>query len=60
VISDLNQTFTGSRAFSFRNELADQWYELSNPDESDHPMLVGWQSTLADFRQTRALTASTA
>ena len=39
VIKKLNadRMFTADRAFSFRNEFADAWYDLNNPDLVDPP-----------------------
>ncbi len=37
------------RAFSFRQEFSDAWYDLHNPDQTDTPMSVGFETTLADF-----------
>ncbi|MBL7792408.1 MAG: VCBS repeat-containing protein [Saprospiraceae bacterium] len=37
------------RAYSFRDEFADAWYDLHNPDLSDSPMVVEMETQLADF-----------
>ncbi len=43
-------TYTSfDRAFSFRQEFSDAWYDLHNPDQTDTPMSVGFETTLADF-----------
>ncbi len=49
VIENLRQSISGERPFSFRNQLPDQWYELHNPDQSDTPMVVRFQTTSEDF-----------
>ena len=35
--------------FSFRNQLADAWYDLHNPDQSATPMIVSFPTTRDDF-----------
>lgn len=37
------------RAFGFRNEFADAWYDLHNPEFSAKPMEVEFETRLADF-----------
>lgn len=49
VIERLDRSFSGDRAFSFRHELADQWYDLNNPDLTDNPMTVQFETSRADF-----------
>ncbi len=38
VIRQLTPTLSSDRAFSFKNQFADAWYELSNPDRSRTPI----------------------
>lgn len=35
--------------FSFRNQFADQWYDLLNPDQSGTPMVVRFSTRREDF-----------
>lgn len=49
VIDSMRQTTSGDRPFSFRNELADQWYDLHNPEQTTTPMVVKFQTLLQDF-----------
>lgn len=37
------------RAFSLRQEFSDAWYDLHNPEQTDSPMSVRFETTLADF-----------
>jgi hypothetical protein len=41
--------FKADRPFSFRNELADQWYDLHNPDQTATPMTVRFSTQRDDF-----------
>ena len=49
VISELSRSFSGDRLFSLRQQFADQWYELHNPDQSDTPMTVQFETQRDDF-----------
>ena len=51
VLQQLNakRTISSDRAFSFRNQFADAWYDLNNPDQSDTPMTVEFETVLGDF-----------
>lgn len=49
VIQDLGITITGDRPFSFRNQFADAWYDLNNPEQTDNPMTVSFETTREDF-----------
>jgi len=49
VIRDLDRTVIADRPFSFRNELADQWYDLHNPDQTATPMIVHFSTRPVDF-----------
>jgi len=51
VIQDLNAKarLSAERPFSFRNELADQWYDLNNPDQTATPMVVRFSTRREDF-----------
>ena len=49
VIKQLDPKESGERAFSFRDEFVDQWYDLHNPEQSDQPMTVRFDIGRADF-----------
>jgi hypothetical protein len=49
VIRSLDTQVRADRAFSFRQQFADQWYDLFNPDQTATPMTVQFQTTRADF-----------
>jgi peptidoglycan hydrolase-like protein with peptidoglycan-binding domain len=49
VIRQLNQTISADRAYSFRQEFADAWYYLNNPNQSSTPMVVQFETEAQDF-----------
>ncbi|MBN3884479.1 MAG: hypothetical protein HWQ44_16340 [Nostoc sp. JL34] len=49
VIQTLNPNLSADRPFSFRNQFADQWYDLHNPDQTKIPMKVKFQTFREDF-----------
>ena len=49
VIQTLNPNLSADRPFSFRNQFADQWYDLNNPDQTKTPMKVKFQTFREDF-----------
>jgi hypothetical protein len=49
VIQSLRQSVSGDRPFSFRNQLADQWYDLHNPEQTSTPMVVRFRTMPEDF-----------
>jgi hypothetical protein len=49
VIQPLNPNLNADRPFSFRNQFADQWYDLNNPDQTATPMKVRFQTVREDF-----------
>jgi hypothetical protein len=49
VIQQLDRRADGDRAFSFRHELPDQWYELHNPGENATTTAVGFRVDRDDF-----------
>ncbi len=49
VIQRLNRTVQADRAFSFRHEFPDPWYDLNNPDQTSTPMVVGFDTRPQDF-----------
>jgi hypothetical protein len=49
VIQTLKPNLSADRPFSFRNQFADQWYDLNNPEQTKAPMKVKFQTFRADF-----------
>ncbi|MCP4702907.1 MAG: hypothetical protein GY862_39505 [Gammaproteobacteria bacterium] len=49
VIQQLNNNISAERPFSFRNQFADQWYDLNNPKLTSTPMIVKFDTREADF-----------
>ena len=51
VIQHLNTTFSADRAFSFRNEFPDQWYDFNNMEEVEETVYipVEFEVLRADF-----------
>jgi hypothetical protein len=49
VVRELGDTISADRPFSFRQELADPFYDLNNPAQSDTPMVVRFQTRRQDF-----------
>ncbi|WP_458190498.1 Tc toxin subunit A-related protein [Haladaptatus sp. NG-WS-4] len=51
VLQELEQDpkRSGERAFTLKNEFADQWYDLNNPEQSPTPMTVSFETTRDDF-----------
>src|SRR5262249_44398765 len=49
VIQTLRPTLSADRPFSFRNQFADQWYDLHNPDLSKTPMNIQFITRREDF-----------
>lgn len=49
VIASLPSRLSGDRPFSFKNQFADQWYDLHNPERTDTPMSVRFQTSREDF-----------
>ena len=49
VIQSLGSDISAERPYSLRNQLADQWYDLHNPDQSKTPMTVQFSSFAEDF-----------
>jgi hypothetical protein len=50
VIRGLNRSFSGDCAYSFRQQFADQWYTLNNPDDPTAAQItVQFQTLLQDF-----------
>jgi hypothetical protein len=49
VIQELDTRFSAARAFSFRNQFGDQWYDLHNPEQTVTPMTVRFRTVREDF-----------
>ena len=49
VVRSLSPWLSSDRPLSFRQELADQWYELCNPAQSQTPLQVSFTTTTNDF-----------
>jgi Tc toxin complex TcA C-terminal TcB-binding domain/Putative peptidoglycan binding domain/Repeat of unknown function (DUF5648) len=49
VIQTLKPNLSADRPFSFRNQFADQWYDLNNPEQTKTPMKVKFQTVRGDF-----------
>lgn len=49
VIQQLNNKISAERPFSFRNQFADQWYDLNNPNLTSTSMIVNFDTCEADF-----------
>jgi hypothetical protein len=49
VIQRLDPRVNAQRAYSFRDDFPDVWYELNNPDQSATPMVVRFDTRRADF-----------
>jgi peptidoglycan hydrolase-like protein with peptidoglycan-binding domain len=49
VIQELDQNVSADCAYSFRQQFADAWYYLNNPNQSPTPMVVQFQTETQDF-----------
>jgi hypothetical protein len=49
VIQTLDSEFMADRAYSFRQQFADAWYDLNNPELSSAPMRVAFNTKPEDF-----------
>jgi hypothetical protein len=49
VIQQLHRSISADRAYSFKQQFPDAWYELNNPSQSPSPFTVQVQSQLSDF-----------
>ncbi|NDY70684.1 hypothetical protein DO021_03335 [Desulfobacter hydrogenophilus] len=49
VIEQLDRSVSANRTFRFRYEFADAWYDLNNPDRTDTPMRVRFETRHEDF-----------
>ena len=49
VIQNLDTEYGAARAYSFRNQFADQWYDLNNTISSAGPSTISFDTMLTDF-----------
>lgn len=49
VIQKLDRKHSFDRAFDFRQVFSDAWYDLNNPDLTDTPMVVRFDTRRSDF-----------
>ena len=49
MIQELDGRVSADRAFSFRHEFADQWYDLHHPEQTATPMTVRFDVRRQDF-----------
>lgn len=49
VIREFDRAIGADRPFSFRQQFADQWYDLHNPDQTATPMVVRFKTRREDF-----------
>lgn len=49
VIRQLDRSVSADRAYSFRQQFADAWYDLNNPDPTATRFTVQFQTTPQDF-----------
>ena len=49
IIQTLPSTLKAEAAFSFRNQFADQWFDLHNPEQKHTPMTVSFATVREDF-----------
>ncbi|PLS80228.1 MAG: hypothetical protein CYG59_09110 [Chloroflexi bacterium] len=49
VVQRLERGVTADRPFSFRQQFPDQWYDLHNPELTDEPMVVRFETRRKDF-----------
>lgn len=49
VLRKLPREFDGERLYSLRNDFADQFYQLSNPENSDTPYKISFDTLQFDF-----------
>jgi hypothetical protein len=49
VLQTLRPSESVQRAWSFRNDLPDQWYDLNNPDPRSSSITTKWETERGDF-----------
>ena len=49
VVRELDRTREGERGFSLRQDFADAWWDLTNPEAVDTPLRVAFSSARTDF-----------
>ncbi|MGN6645027.1 MAG: neuraminidase-like domain-containing protein [Cytophaga sp.] len=49
IIEKLNNSYEAARPYSFKNQFADQWYDLNNTDSTTGSMTVAFDTLQTDF-----------
>jgi hypothetical protein len=49
VIQSLSPTISADMPFTFRNQFADQWFDLNNPEQTASQIVVRFSTTREDF-----------
>ena len=49
ILRALDNQFSADQAYSFVDDLADEWYDLNNPDQTATPMSVQFTTARTDF-----------
>lgn len=49
VIENLDSTFEAARPYSFKNQLADQWYDLNNTESNSNGITISFDTLRSDF-----------
>ena len=49
IIGSLDQHYSAQRPYSFHQDLADQWYDLNNSQQTATPMIVTFTTAPGDF-----------
>jgi peptidoglycan hydrolase-like protein with peptidoglycan-binding domain len=49
IVRQLDRSVSADLGYSFRQQFADAWYDLNNPQQSSTPMIVQFQTQLLDF-----------
>jgi hypothetical protein len=49
VLQGMGRSFGADRGYSFKQQFADAWYDLNNPNQSDTPMVVQFKTEADDF-----------
>jgi hypothetical protein len=49
VIQQFDRSISGDRPFSFRNQFADAWFDLNNPQQTDRPLVARFKLRREDF-----------
>jgi hypothetical protein len=49
VVRQLERRLIGDRAFSLRRDFPDAWWDLHNPEQTDTPLVISFESARGDF-----------